>query len=296
MTPALRIAVGIATAGRPEQLALTLARLARQRRRADRVVVCPAGPEDIDLAALPPYDVHVVRGPRGLTAQRNRILEACGAVDVLVFLDDDFYPADDYLEHVEHLFEREPDVVIATNHPLLDGASGPGVDAAHAARVVDALAPNPVGRLELRPTYGGYGCNMALRLAPVRAHALRFDESLPLYGWLEDIDFSRRLAPHGRIVACAQLRGVHLGTKRARVAGVRLGYSQVANPVYMMAKGSLSPAYGLRQMAANLAKNLLRAPRPEPWVDRRGRLRGNLLALADLLRGRMSPGRIHGLG
>src|SRR5688572_12473242 len=135
MTPALRIAVGIATAGRPEQLALTLARLARQRRRADRLVVCPAGPDDIDLAALPPCDVHVVRGPRGLTAQRNRILEACGAADVLVFLDDDFYPADDYLEHVEHLFEREPEVVIATNHPLLDGATGPGVDAAHAARL-----------------------------------------------------------------------------------------------------------------------------------------------------------------
>jgi hypothetical protein len=30
-------------------------------------------------------------------------------------------------------------------------------------------------------------------------------------------------------------------------------------------------------------------------VDRAGRLRGNLLALADLLRGRLHPGRITGL-
>jgi GT2 family glycosyltransferase len=296
MNDAPRIAVGIATAGRPAQLALTLARLARQRRRPHRLIVCPAAADDIDLGALPPLDVHVVRGPRGLTAQRNRILDACGEADLLVFLDDDYYPADDYLAHVEHLFEAEPEVVVATSRPLLDGASGPGVDEATAAALVDALVPQPVGRLDLRPTYGGYGCNMALRLAPVRAGGLRFDESLPLYGWLEDIDFSRRLAPHGRIVSCAQLRGVHLGSKRGRVAGVRLGYSQVANPLYMMAKGSLSPAYGLRQMAANVAKNAWRAARPEPWVDRRGRLRGNLIALADLLRGRIAPGRIHQLG
>ena len=38
--------------------------------------------------------------------------------------------------------------------------------------------------------------------------------------------------------------------------------------------------------------NLLRSPMPEPWVDRRGRCKGNLLALADLLRGRIHPTRV----
>ena len=37
---------------------------------------------------------------------------------------------------------------------------------------------------------------------------------------------------------------------------------------------------------------LLRSLAPEPWVDRRGRLRGNLIAIADLLRGRMHPLRV----
>jgi len=31
---------------------------------------------------------------------------------------------------------------------------------------------------------------------------------------------------------------------------------------------------------------------PEPWVDRRGRVRGNLMAFRDLLRGRLDPRRI----
>jgi hypothetical protein len=41
-----------------------------------------------------------------------------------------------------------------------------------------------------------------------------------------------------------------------------------------------------------MAMNIVHAPRPEPYVDRRGRLRGNLLALADLLRARMAPERV----
>ena len=32
--------------------------------------------------------------------------------------------------------------------------------------------------------------------------------------------------------------------------------------------------------------------RPEPWIDRRGRLAGNLRALRDLVTGRLAPGRI----
>jgi hypothetical protein len=41
-----------------------------------------------------------------------------------------------------------------------------------------------------------------------------------------------------------------------------------------------------------MAKNLARSGWPEPYVDRRGRLRGNLLALRDLAAGRMTPERV----
>jgi len=233
-----------------------------------------------------------VHGPRGLTAQRNLILAASSDADVLVFFDDDYYPEPDYIEEVMRLFVARPEVVVATNRPLLDGAVGPGVTHDEALHVLAQATP---AASAVVPTYGGYGCNMALRMAPVLRHDVRFDERLPLYGWLEDIDFSRRLSAHGRIVKCAALRGVHLGHKHGRTSGLRLGYSQIANPVYMLRKGSLSFDYALKHLAKNVLKNLARAAWPEPWVDRRGRLKGNCLGLLDLARGRISPERIQHL-
>ena len=72
----MNIVVGIATAGRREQLWRTFGELARQKRAPARVVVCPAALDDYDPAcgALLACPVHVVHGPRGLTAQRNLIL------------------------------------------------------------------------------------------------------------------------------------------------------------------------------------------------------------------------------
>ena len=142
------------------------------------------------------------------------------------------------------------------------------------------------------PIAGTYGCNMAFRMATVRTSGVRFDENLPFYSWQEDIDFSHRLGRYGAIRRLAAARGVHLGHKSGRTSGVRLGYSQIANFVYLMRKGSIPASIALPHILRHLAANLLRAARPEPWVDRRGRLRGNIMALGDLLRGRCDPRRI----
>src|SRR3546814_15339565 len=120
---------------------------------------------------------------------------------------------------------------------------------------------------------------MASRLAPVREAGLLFDENLPFYGWLEDVDFSRRLASQGRIVRWNLCRGVHMGVKRGRSPGKRLGYSQIANPVYMWRKGTLTASRACAQMGRNIAANFVKNIMPEPWVDRGGRPRGNPLAL-----------------
>ena len=45
-------------------------------------------------------------------------------------------------------------------------------------------------------------------------------------------------------------------------------------------------------MARNLLANLVRSLWPEPHIDRRGRLRGNVLALRHLLTGRIEPEHI----
>jgi hypothetical protein len=73
---------------------------------------------------------------------------------------------------------------------------------------------------------------------------------------------------------------------------VTLGYSQIANAVYLARKGTVPRSHLAHLVVKNLLSNSLRSLRPEPFVDRRGRLLGNILALADLVRGRISPERI----
>ena len=294
MKSGLKIVVGIATAGRREQLTRTLRLLARHSRLPDRIVICPAGVDDYDeaAAATVPFPIEVVRGPRGLPAQRNCVLARCADADAVVFFDDDFYPAPSYLEEVEAMLIRHPDVVIARGRALADGAAGPGIGHEEALRILGSVPALPPAEAAMSDIYGAYGCNMTVRMMPVLAHGIRFDENLPLYAWLEDIDFSRGMAPYGRVVINLRLCGVHLGTKQGRTSGLKFGYSQIANPIYMVRKGTMSRSYAYRQMARNVARNIFRFVVPEPWVDRRGRLKGNVLAMLDLFRGGSDPRKI----
>jgi GT2 family glycosyltransferase len=133
---------------------------------------------------------------------------------------------------------------------------------------------------------------MAFRLSAVQLLGLRFDERLPAYGWYEDLDFSRRLAPAGRLVQVPGAYGVHLGAKVGRTSGRRLGYSQIVNCVYLAKKGTYPWRRAMLSSLRNLLANLFRSIAPEPYIDRRGRLLGNLLGIWDAVRGRERPERI----
>ncbi len=270
-------------------LAETLAELRHQTRAPDRVVVCGGG--DADLSGLEAADAELMTAPLGTSLQRNAVLAALANCDLVAFLDDDFLPAPGFLAAMEAAFLADPALVAATGHVIADGIKGPGLSVAEGRALLRA-DPGAAPGAQAVPAYNAYGCNMVLRLAPIRAHELEFDPDLPLYGWYEDIDLCRRLAPYGRILTLPGARGVHLGVKSGRTSGLRLGYSQIANPVYLARKGSYEWRRALWSMARHLAINAVRAFRPEPWVDRRGRLRGNLLALSDLARGRCDPRRI----
>ena len=287
----MRLVLAIPTAGRPKVLAEALHDIARQSRRPDFVIVSVSGREDFDERTFEglPFPCTVVTGCKGASIQRNRAIDMLGPEDILLLLDDDFLMAPDYIEQTVRLFERHPDIAVATGQVVADGILGPGYGFREG---LERLGAAEGAGAAIEETYNGYGCNMAVRARPLVENRLRFDESLPLYAWLEDVDFSRRLAVHGRIVKAAALRGVHLGTKSGRTPGVKLGYSQIANPAYLIRKGTMAPRRALRLMARNVAANALKSLRPEPWVDRRGRLRGNMLALLDLARGRAAPERI----
>ncbi len=285
----MKIVVAIATTGRPAIVAEALKRIEWQSRAPDATLIVGAELSDID--APPDWARFIVAPMKGSGAQRNYALDLIGEdADIVVFIDDDYVPAPDFVEGVERLFSNHPDVVAASGHLIADGVFSPGLAFDEAdALIADYRAPHADERW-LTDETGTYGCNMAYRLAA--APHVRFDDSLPLYAWLEDTDFSAQYARVGRVVRTNHFAGVHLGVKSGRTSGVRLGYSQIANPLYLMRKGTVTPLFALKLAAGNFFANLMKSLRPEPWVDRRGRLRGNLLALGDLLRGRADPRRV----
>jgi len=219
------------------------------------------------------------------------VFEELNPGDIALILDDDFLLAPDYLTKTLEVFRADPHVVLATGTVLADGIRGPGFNHAEGRKLLEDLNTADLPD-NLKPAYSGYGCNIAFRMSVVAAYELWFDEDLPLYSWLEDVDFSRRIARYGKLVKSGAMRGVHLGTKTGRTPGVRLGYSQVANPIYLNRKGSMPLWHVAEMVGRNTLSNLLHSVHPPEYADFRGRLKGNWLAFVDLLRGRITPGRI----
>lgn len=285
----MRIFVIIPTVGRAECVADTVARLAHQTRRPDGVLVIGAEPSDIEgVGPSPGLSVETMLARKGSSSQRNHGLDQIeDHADVALFFDDDYLPAPDYVERLERLFEQQDDLVGLTGRMVCDGVHGPGLsfNRAEQCLVDDTAVAVPM----LQPRRGLYGCNMGIRLAAARG--VRFDERLPLYGWQEDIDYSYRIGACGRLALAEELRGVHLGIKRGRTSGKRFGYSQIANPVYLLGKRTIPRDRAYRIMWRNVAMNLIRSIRPEAHIDRRGRLAGNMIALRDLLLGYLRPER-----
>lgn len=290
----MRIGIGIATVGRAVVLKEVLAELHRQVRAPDRVIICHTRPADVEGSAGIWPGAEFLTSTPGLPRQRNVILDAAADCDVVLFLDDDFLPAPDYLAVLEAAFAAQPALVVMTGEVIADGAKGPGLTVEE-GRALLAADRYEGDRLASTPAFNGYGCNMAVRMQPVRAYGIHVDEALPLYAWYEDIDFTRRVAQHGTMVRLHGARGVHLGVKFGRGSGLRLGYSQVVNPIYLARKGTFPWNHAIPSAARHCLANCVRSLRPEPWVDRWGRFKGNLLGLGDLLRGRARPERVLGL-
>jgi GT2 family glycosyltransferase len=288
----MKIAIAIATTGRIQVLSDTINFLRQQTRAADALYICPASDADLDPTCLDnfPCRTEIIKGARGSSSQRNAILRQMNGEDVVVFLDDDFLPEPYFLEELESLFISNADVVVATGHVVADGIKSRGIEFEEAMAILNTLPERPAATLI--DTYAGYGCNLAVRTSVIKAENVFFDEVLPLYAWWEDVDLSRRLSPFGRIVNFNRMRGVHQGTKKGRTPGKRLGYSQVCNLIYLNRKGSIDGSMTIRQISRNMLANLARSFYPEPWVDRRGRFLGNLLALSDAARGHVDPQRI----
>ena len=186
----------------------------------------------------------------------------------------------------------ESDSIIGLNAEIVaDGANTPGFSFEVGLQLEERYRRHNQVAPVLRDVGGRYadGCNGIIAFRVARLGSLRFDERLPLYGWQEDLDFCGALGASGRIVKTNLVWGVHLGTKRGKGSEVQLGYSQIINPAYIVRKGNMSLAHAVKISSRNFLANLVMSIRPEDYIDRRGRLRGNFIGLFHLMTGRLTP-------
>jgi GT2 family glycosyltransferase len=264
--------------------------LQQQTLPPSRVVISATEIADVGTHLDTWLNVDIILGSPGTSIQRNRALDSLqGSCDIVFFFDDDFVPSCHWIERTVRVFRADRAVAGISGQVIRDGAASDAVSWEEADRLIgEADVERSDDRLSDAPDL--YGCNMAFRMSAI-GDAVRFDERLALYGWLEDKDFSRTAKKSGRLVQCGSLIGVHLGLKHGRVSGTRFGYSQVVNPWYLYRKGTMSVKEAWSNILKALTINGIKTIRPEAFIDRRGRFRGNVVAIRHLLSGICQPER-----
>lgn len=299
----MNVYVVVATKGRAKEVYTLLTILAQQSHPIHEVIVVghePCDIQDLDQhSSVQTGEASLHLSPKGSCHQRNRGLDIIVQKQpdkdwVVIFFDDDFRPHCDWVQHCVDRFNHEAEVIGTTGYVLADGVhTENGYTEAEALQYINGgLTPALLENDEVNPA-ALYGCNMAFRGA--FAFDNRFDENLPMYGWQEDYDYSSRAAKMGVLVYTYSATGVHLGASSGRTSGIRFGYSQVANPVYLVKKGTM-PISKLRAlMTKNIISNVVRTLILSQKRDYKGRLYGNFLALKDLIAGKCHPTRINEL-
>jgi GT2 family glycosyltransferase len=268
------VSVVIATSGRPHVLHDTIISIHHQTVTPLEVIICV--PDTSSIGSQTAEYVTVIHTQRGLTNQRNAGLRAATG-DFILFLDDDIELIREYLEICLRIMAQNPQIALVGGWAFLEG-----LDRAEALERINTEFPERDSKGDFVPSESCYGCNMFVRSKIARLEL--FDEKLPLYGWLEDYDWSRRISRHGVIGWSATARVVHLRASTGRMNGCLFGYSQIANPLYLYRKGVMP--FG------NLASLWLRAIAGNIKGRRSPQLRGHILAFLDVLGRKVDPTRI----
>lgn len=303
----MRAFVIIATKGRTKETLVLLNYLQQQTLLPTFTLIVGTSKEDIEgceqhLLITQKTGLAIISPHIGASSQRNygiKTLRQLGYLDddkgssFCAFFDDDFRPAEDWLLNAAKRF-AQGDIVGLTGRILADGVMTGGLSEEQALAYLNGgLSPQShwANQTQEHSVDCAYGCNMAFSDVVIRQ--CQFDENLPLYSWQEDYDYTGQALAFGRIVRTPDCCGVHMGVSSGRTSGLRFGYSQVANPLYLMKKGTMPTKAALRQVARNFIANIVKSIHPpRPDVDYPGRLRGNLWACCDLVRHKMTPRRI----
>lgn len=286
-----QVGVVIPTVDRPASLRRVVRAMHEQTLPPAQVVISPPNaallPEDIANDPL----ITVVDGFRGAAAQRNAAVRALvPEIEFIGFFDDDAVPREDFLERALEVLQDNADVVALTGRVARDGVDEKRE--LNPDEIEQALAESwIIADKSNVPHDQLYGANMFVRAEPARQTP--FDERLPLYSWLEDLDFCRRLMRYGRIVKANGAVIVHQGSDSGgRRQHRRLGYSQVANYAYLLSKGTARKSEVVRLVVKPLLASARGSVIGNDKEGRRDRLSGMVLACGDVLRGRLTPERI----
>ncbi|HML50756.1 MAG TPA: glycosyltransferase [Propionicimonas sp.] len=242
--------------------------------------------------SLPPGWV-ALTGARGAAAQRNRALDAVPTeADYVFFFDDDTVPRQDFFAAVVAGFEAHTAWVAITANLARDGAAEK-VEIGLAEASSELAASEYRGDTEFTKVSELYGCAFAVRWASLSLQ--RFEERFPLYSWLEDLDYARQAMLRGEMVKLNAAVAVHRGVSSGgRTQHLRLGYSQVANPALLVNKHTLPIGIALAKTLRPVVRNVIGSLVGSQTEFRRERLRGNWMAVSDLIgsRGKAHPERI----
>ena len=298
----------VATKNRAKESYVLLDYLAAQTLVPTLTVLIGSEPQDIQGLDSHPLVINgrarVMLSNVGSTVQRNAGLDVVanevpeGASHdndwFVTFFDDDFRPAPNWLENAHQTFRQNPEIAGLTGYLYADGIKSQfGISETDVVSYLDgskAQQPNWSNSGKSQILDGLYGCNMALR--GIATLTTRFDERLPMYAWQEDADFSSRARQYGEMLLAPDCKGVHMGASSGRTSGLRFGYSQIANPIFLVRKGTMSRERALKLMGRNLLSNIAKTVLFDRIKDFPGRLRGNLRAISHLLRGKLDPQHI----
>lgn len=292
----------IATKGRAKETYTLLDYLAKQTYPIEKILIVGSEPSDVtelqNHATTKSGQTIIEISPKaGLTIQRNVGLAKLSTFTEFIdpkqwfvtFYDDDFRPADNWIENAANSFKSNPDFVGLSGWVLADGIKSIAISEEEAKEKLISTT-----YLNRTPWFGDklevdglYGCNMAFR--GTVAVKERFDENLPFYGWQEDVDYAGNAKKFGKLLYIKECRGVHLGVTGGRTSGVRFGYSQIANPIYLAKKGTMKKDYARKILLRNVCSNIFHTVTLDQTKDYKGRLWGNVKATFHLLIGNCHP-------
>lgn len=293
------VGVVIATTGRKALITETLISLLGRDSLPACIVI--SGAKEGDLPDIESFESEVnliltLSPEKGAATQRNHgLTQLPKDIDFVSFLDDDVEMHNSYFAEVRHVFESSPELVAFSGMVMVNG----DIEPQQARQRLDAhVIPKGMPSFGyLRNKWPGlYGCAMNMRREII--DRVKFDDNLPLYSLGEDIEVGFRLSQYGAVGGSARCPLVHLATKTGRIAEVGVGYAQIVNYLYFVNKDIGYPrlrCYFERMMQipfANLVYTFFPQLDSYRAVDRKGRLRGNMIAFQDLIIGKAHPSRL----